>query len=111
MSNISLLVGLKNNLDYTKFFYDHTRSIYPNAEICFVSYGSTDGTHEWLNQLKDRNVKYFISDETKTLADAYNKAAQIATQEYVAYLHNDMVLSDIFISNLIFIHFSFYFFY
>lgn len=101
MSNISLLIGLKNNLDYTKFFYEHTRSIYPNEEICFVSYGSTDGTHEWLNQLKDRNVKYFISDETKTLADAYNKAAQIATQEYVAYLHNDMVLSDIFISNLL----------
>lgn len=101
MSNISLLIGLKNNLDYTKFFYSHTRSMYPNTEICFVSYGSTDGTHEWLNQLKDQNIRYFISDETKTLADAYNKATQIATKEYVVYLHNDMVLSDTFISNLL----------
>lgn len=101
MSNISLLIGLKNNLDYTKFFYEHTRSIYPNTEICFVSYGSTDGTHEWLANLNDSSVRYFIADETKTLADAYNKAAQIATKEYVVYLHNDMVLSDTFVPNLL----------
>ena len=50
-NNISLLVGLKNNLDYNKHFYDTTRELYPNVELCFVSYGSTDGTHEWLETL------------------------------------------------------------
>ena len=53
MSNISLLVALKNNLDYNKHFYQTTRKIYPEVEICFSSYDSTDGTHEWLDTLKD----------------------------------------------------------
>jgi hypothetical protein len=48
-NNISLLVGLKNNLDYNKHFYKTTRELYPDVEICFVSYGSTDGTNEWLD--------------------------------------------------------------
>jgi hypothetical protein len=61
MNNISLLVGLKNNLNYNKHFYSTTRELYPEVEICFVSYGSTDGTHEWLDSLQDNNVKYFHS--------------------------------------------------
>jgi GT2 family glycosyltransferase len=98
--NISLLVGLKNNLDYNKHFYKTTRELYPDAELCFVSYGSTDGTHEWLETLSDNNVKYFYSDESKTFSDTFNKAAELATKDYVAYLHNDIVLAPGFIENL-----------
>lgn len=99
-NNISLLVGLKNNLDYNKHFYETTRALYPDVEICFVSYGSTDGTHEWLNTLTDNNLKYFYSDENKTFSDTFNKAAELATKDYVAYLHNDIVLAPGFIENL-----------
>lgn len=98
--NISLLVGLKNNLDYNKHFYETTRTLYPDVEICFVSYGSTDGTHEWLDSLADNNLKYFYSDENKTFSDTFNKAAELATCDYVAYLHNDIVLAPGFIENL-----------
>ena len=99
-NNISLLVGLKNNLDYNKYFYKTTRALYPDVEICFVSYGSTDGTHEWLESLTDNNLKYFYSTENKTFSDTFNKAAELATKEYVAYLHNDIVLAPRFIENL-----------
>jgi ribonuclease HI len=44
MNNIHLLSRIKNNLDYNKHFYETTRELYPDVEICFVSYGSTDGT-------------------------------------------------------------------
>jgi GT2 family glycosyltransferase len=98
--NISLLVGLKNNLDYNKHFYETTRALYLDVEICFVSYGSTDGTHEWLETLSDNNVKYFYSDEQKTFSDTFNMAAELATKDYVAYLHNDIVLAPGFIENL-----------
>ena len=100
MNNISLLVGLKNNLDYNKHFYKTTRELYPNIEICFVSYGSTDDTHQWLDTLNDTNVKYFYSEEQKTFSDTFNKAAELATSDYVAYLHNDIVLAPGFIENL-----------
>jgi GT2 family glycosyltransferase len=100
-NNISLLVGLKNNLDYNKHFYETTRALYPEVEICFVSYGSTDGTHEWLETLlDDTNLMYFYSEESKTFSDTFNKAAELATNDYVAYLHNDIVLAPGFIENL-----------
>jgi GT2 family glycosyltransferase len=98
--NISLLVGLKNNLDYNKNFYITTRELYPEIEICFVSYGSTDGTHEWLDKLNDPNVKYFYSIEQKTFSDTFNKASELATKEYVAYLHNDIILAPNFLENI-----------
>ena len=91
-SKISLVIGLKNNLDYTQNFYNTTRELYPEVQICFVSYGSTDGTNEWLRSLKDKNVNYSISPDNKTFSDTYNKGREIATKEYVAFLHNDMVL-------------------
>lgn len=100
MYNISLLVGLKNNLDHSKHFYETTRELYPEVEICFVSYGSVDGTNEWLSSLQDTNVKYFYSEESKTLSDTFNKAAELATNEYVAYVHNDIVLAPGFIENI-----------
>lgn len=99
-NNISLLVGLKNNLDYNKHFYQTTRALYPDTEMCFVSYGSIDGTHEWLDSLADNNLKYFYSDEIKTFSDTFNKAAELATKDYVAYLHNDIVLTPGFLENL-----------
>ena len=98
--NISLLIGLLNNLEYNKHFYATTRALYPDIELCFVSYGSIDGTHEWLDSLADDNVKYYYSEERKTFSDTFNKATELASKEYVAYLHNDIVLAPGFIENL-----------
>jgi GT2 family glycosyltransferase len=100
MNNISLLVAIKNNLDYTKHFYETTRVIYPEVEICFSSYNSTDGTHEWLQSLNDPFTKIFYSNEHGNFSDNFNKAASLATKEYVAFLHNDIVIAPEFIENL-----------
>ncbi|WP_437922300.1 glycosyltransferase family 2 protein [Sphingobacterium sp. LRF_L2] len=99
--NLSLIVGLRNNLEYTKSFYLNVRQLYPSLEIVFVSYGSTDGTHEWLASLADDFVRHFYSVESKTLSDTYNKGVEIATGNLIAYLHNDMVLSEGFAEELI----------
>jgi glycosyltransferase involved in cell wall biosynthesis len=89
--NLSLIVGLKNNLKYTKHFYNTTRELYPEVEICFSSYNSTDGTNEWLDSLDDPNLKYFYSPDNKTFSDNFNKATELATKDYIMYLHNDIV--------------------
>jgi GT2 family glycosyltransferase len=100
--NISLLVGLKNNLDYNKYFYKTARELYPDVEICFSSYGSTDGTNEWLQeiQFKDPNVKCWWSELTGNFSDTFNKAASLATKDYITFLHNDIVLAPNFIENI-----------
>jgi len=100
-NKISLLAALKNNLDYNKHFYTTTRAIYPEVEICFSSFGSTDGTHEWLDTLKDDPyTKVFHSDEYGNFSDNFNKAASMATKEYIVFVHNDIVLAPGFIENL-----------
>jgi len=98
---ISVLVGLKNNLDYSKHFYKTFRGIYPEVELCFVSYGSTDGTHEWVSSLKDDNLRYHLDIENKTFSDTYNKAAKLATKDYITFLHNDIVVAPYFLENIL----------
>lgn len=100
MNNISLLIGLKNNLEYSKSCYHSIRENFPETEIVFVSYGSTDGTNEWLDSLKDENLVHFFSSEEKTLSDTYNKAIEISTKEYICFLHNDMVIGRNFLHEI-----------
>jgi len=100
MNNISILVGLKNNLDYSQKFYKRFREIYPNEELCFVSYGSTDGTNDWLDSLVDNNLKYFYSEDKKTFSDTFNKCAEIATKEYIVFCHNDIVILSGWLENI-----------
>jgi GT2 family glycosyltransferase len=100
-NKISLLAALKNNLEYNKHFYTTTRAIYPEVEICFSSFNSTDGTNEWLDTLKDDPyTKVFHTTEIGNFSDNFNKAASIATKEYITFVHNDIVLAPGFIENL-----------
>ena len=96
----SLLVGLKNNLVYSQHFYAQTRLLYPEIEIVFVSYHSVDGTHQWLDSLRDDHVRHYYENTERTLSDTYNKCIELATSEYVIFAHNDMVLTPGFIENL-----------
>jgi GT2 family glycosyltransferase len=100
-NKISLLAALKNNLDYNKHFYETTRAIYPEVEICFSSFNSTDSTDEWLDTLKnDPYTKVFHTTEVGNFSDNFNKAASMATKEYIVFVHNDIVLAPGFIENL-----------
>jgi GT2 family glycosyltransferase len=95
-------VGLKNNLEYSKYFYKTFREVYPEEEIVFVSNGSTDGTDEWLDEIKkaDRFVRVYHDHRAKSLADTYNKAAELASKQYFAFLHNDIVVAPGFLENI-----------
>lgn len=96
----SLLVGLKNNLAYSKYFYARTRALYPAVELVFVSFNSVDGTHQWLDSLQDEHVRYYYENRDRTLSDTYNKCIELATSDYVIFAHNDMVLAPGFIEEL-----------
>lgn len=101
--NISLLVAVKNNLEYTKNFYETTRKIYPDLELCFASYGSTDDTHDYLFGLiiEDTNVHFKCFGTESTFSDTYNLALSLATKDYVAFMHNDIILTPGFCENIL----------
>ncbi|WP_166332584.1 glycosyltransferase family 2 protein [Sphingobacterium chungjuense] len=100
-ATLSLIVGLRNNLDYTKHFYKTLRDKYPRVELVFVSYGSQDGTHDWLDSLEDPYLIFYYSQFSKTLSDTYNKGVSMATSDLVAFLHNDMVVGNGFVESLL----------
>lgn len=99
-SNISFLVGLRNNLTYSQKFYQHFRESFPRKELVFVSLGSSDGTDIWLESLDDPNTISYYNPESQSLSDTYNKAISLATKKYVCFLHNDMVLGRFFVQHL-----------
>lgn len=101
--DISLILSIKNNIEYTKNFYFTTRKLYPDIEICFASYDSKDETNEWLDRiiLQDCNIKVFhANDNTKSFSDTYNKSVSLSTKPFILFVHNDMILSEKFIENI-----------
>ena len=52
-----------------------------------------------MESLNDNNVKFFYSEESKTFSDTFNKAAELATKDYIMFLHNDIVLAPYFLEN------------
>jgi GT2 family glycosyltransferase len=98
--DISLVLAVYNNLDYTKDCYERIRSIYPDAPFVISSGGSTDGTLEWLESLEDDFLSYIHDDDKLTFSDNYNSAIKLVDTEKLVLIHNDMVIGEHFLENL-----------
>jgi|TARA_B110000093_G_C12918239_1_gene387953 GT2 family glycosyltransferase len=98
--DISLVLAVYNNLDYTKDCYDRIREIYPNAPMVISSGGSTDGTLSWLESLDDDFLSYMHDDDKLCFSDNYNSAIKLVDTEKLVLIHNDMVIGENFLENL-----------
>ncbi len=97
---ISLVLAVFNNLDYTKDCYERIRDIYPEAPMVISSGGSTDGTLSWLESLDDDFLSYIHDDEKLCFSDNYNSAIKLVDTEKLVLIHNDMVIGENFLENL-----------
>ena len=61
---------------------------YPALEYWIVDGASSDGTREYLEELRLRGVRT-LSEPDRGIADAMNKGVRLATGEWVAHLHAD----------------------
>jgi GT2 family glycosyltransferase len=98
--DISLVLAVYNNLDYTRDCYERIRSIYPEAPLVISSGGSNDGTLEWLESLEDDFLSYIHDDDKLTFSDNYNSAIKLVDTEKLVLIHNDMVIGEHFLENL-----------
>jgi GT2 family glycosyltransferase len=98
--DISLVLAVYNNLNYTKDCYDRIREIYPNAPMVISSGGSTDGTLSWLESLDDDFLSYMHDDNELCFSDNYNSAIKLVDTEKLVLIHNDMVIGENFLENL-----------
>ena len=98
--DISLVLAVFNNLDYTKNTYQRVRDIYPDAPMVISSGGSTDGTLDWLQSLDDDNLSYIHDDDRLTFSDNYNSAIKLVDTDKLVLIHNDMIIGHNFLENL-----------
>lgn len=64
-----------------------------NKEIIVVANGCTDGTREYLTELKEK-VNYVWFDEPQGVVRAYNAGIQRALGKYIVTIDNDSILLD-----------------
>ena len=85
---ISIVIPTYNNLDYLKLCLKslEKNSYYKHEIIIHINDGS-DGT---LNFVKTTNFKYTISYNNIGLCSSINKAAKLASSQYILYSHDDM---------------------
>ncbi len=85
---ISILIPTYNNLNYLKLCIKSLKnnSRYDHELIFHINDGS-DGT---LKFIKDLNYKYTYSEENIGLCSAINQAANLSSQKYILYSHDDM---------------------
>ena len=104
---VSIIVVTWNNLRYTQecieFLTAYTDVAY---ELIVVDNGSTDGTIEWLNELRseDRSriaLKIIRNSLNEGFAHAVNEGLAEASGDYVFLLNNDLLVSPGWLGTLI----------
>ncbi len=85
---ISILIPTFNNLDYLKLCLKSLKknSSFNHEIIIHINDGS-DGT---LDFIKTNNYKYTSSHNNIGLCSSINKAAKLASSQYILYSHDDM---------------------
>ena len=85
---ISIVIPTYNNLNYLKLCLKslEKNSSYKHEIIIHINDGS-DGT---LNFVKDSNFKHTVSNDNIGLCSSINKAAKLASSQYILYSHDDM---------------------
>ncbi|MFM7859735.1 MAG: glycosyltransferase [Flammeovirgaceae bacterium] len=91
MINLSYILTTFNKLDYLKVTLPHLiRACQADEEIVVVDGGSTDGTVEFLKQLKSENkIHQFISEKDFGEAHGTNKAMLMARGELIKIITDD----------------------
>ena len=85
---ISIVIPTYNNFKYLKLCLKSLKknSFYNHEIIIHINDGS-DGT---LNFVKDNSLKHTISDNNIGLCSSINKAAELVSNQYILYSHDDM---------------------
>lgn len=91
---LSVIIPLKNNLEYTKQAVDSLLSCTKESvELIFIDDGSTDGTREYINQHSFKNKIIFFNSESLGVTKNWNKGIQLSKGEFIAIVNNDIVFT------------------
>ena len=95
---ISFISPSRNNISYLKWMYNSIRkNVGYTHEILLADDFSSDGTWEWLQEIKDKdhNVKIFRNEgpERQGIVYWYDYLCEQASNDIVMFLHADMYVT------------------
>jgi GT2 family glycosyltransferase len=95
-ADVSAVVVTHNGLVFTRLCLESvlaSRSI-PNLEVIVVDNGSTDGTHDYLHRLAERDSRFCLINNGRNLgfAAAVNRGLAAARGEVLVVLNNDTIV-------------------
>ena len=98
MKTISFISPSRNNLSYLKWMYNSIRkNLGYRHEILLADDFSSDGTWEWLQEIKktDHNIQIFRNEgpERKGIVYWYDYLCEQANNDIVMFLHADMYVT------------------
>lgn len=98
--NVSIVIPLYNQLDYTKICLDSLYpTINPDTEVVVIDNGSSDRTSEYLTQCHRFSV--IINPVNLGCAAAWNQGVKATSSDWVVILNNDVILSPGWLEGLI----------
>ena len=92
-SKITFLIPSRNNLELLKLAYKSIRQLKNQHEILVLNDASVDGTHEWLNSLKDEDLIVYTNagPDRVGIVGMFDKGIEMATTDIIYAFHADMV--------------------
>lgn len=99
--HVTIAILAYNQLEYTKLCVDsfYRFSSHHDFELLTVDNGSSDGTKQYFEWLPNRKKVYF--DQNQGCVGASSKAFPQAEGEYIAFVSNDLVLTENWLDNLL----------
>ena len=93
MPQVSFITSLYNCLPFTREMVASLQATLPadlKWELILIDDGSTDGTRDWLSTLR-APIRPILNEQNLGFAGSNNRAARLATGEFLFFLNNDLV--------------------
>ena len=103
---ISFIIPSRNNLKYVQQAYKSIReSSGFTHEVVLLDDASTDGTWEWMKNIKaaDQKVIIYRNEGPERVGHTilYDKGIELSTKEVFSILHADMIVTPNYVDNLV----------
>jgi len=93
MNKITFVIPSRNNLELLKLAYKSIRFLKKKHEILILNDASEDGTQEWLDSLKDKDLIVHTNPgpERVGIVGMFDKGIEMANTDIIFAFHADMI--------------------
>lgn len=92
-NKITFVIPSRNNLEFLKLAYESIRNLDTKHEVLVLNDASTDGTQEWIEEQKDKDLITFHNPgpERIGIVGMFDKGIEMARTDIIMAFHSDMV--------------------